>query len=77
MSVGEGMQFFCYIDNVLTEVLSIRLASYRYNFSVRTIRQWCEEGKLIAYELEGRWWIPVTELDRHARRDFATQNVAE
>lgn len=76
MSVGEVQQFFCYVDDVLTEVLTVRLASYRYNFSVRTIRQWYEEGKIGAYELEGRLWIPVTELDRHTRRDIATENVA-
>jgi hypothetical protein len=76
MSAGEGMQIFFMVDDMLTEVLSIKLASYRYNFSVRTIRQWCEEGKLIAYELDGRWWIPTSELDRHTRRDIATENVA-
>lgn len=76
MSVGEVGQIFFMVDNVLTEVLSIKLAAYRYNFSVRTIRQWCEEGKLIAYELDGRWWIPTSELDRHTRRDTATQNIA-
>lgn len=69
MSVGEGMKIFFDVDGMLTEVLSIKLAAYRYNFSVRTIRQWCEEGKLIAYELDGRWWIPASELDRHTRRD--------
>jgi len=77
MSIGEGMKLFLQVDNVLTEVLSCRLAAYRYNFSIRTIRQWIDEDKIKSYEIDGRHWIPVSELDRHTRRDFATQNVAE
>ena len=74
---GEGMKVFLEIDDMLTEVLTVKLAAYRYNFSVRTIRQWIDEGKVSAIDLDGRWLIPVPEIDRLARRDNRVQIVAE
>lgn len=73
---GEGMKIFIELNGMLTEVLTVKLVAYRYNFSVRTIRQWIDEGKLSAINIDGRWFISVTEIDRHTRRDIATQNVA-
>lgn len=52
------------IDDVLTEMLSVKQASYHYNFHMRTIQRWIDEGKLIAVNFEGRWWIPASELKR-------------
>lgn len=74
---GEGMRIFLQTGDMLTEVLTVNIAAYRYNFSVRTIRQWIDEGKLSAINLDGRWLIPVSEIDRHTRRDTATHLVAE
>jgi len=70
------MNFFLKIDDMLTEVLSVKAAAYRLKYAERTIRQWCDEGKLIAINVENRWWIPLPEIERHERRDLATQNVA-
>jgi len=75
---GEGMKFFLQTDTMLTEVLTIRLAAYRYNFSMRTIQKWCDEGKLIAYEFEGRWLIPISELERYVTtKDFYHQTMGQ
>lgn len=70
MRVGEVHKVFFEVDGMSTEVLSIRMASYRYKYSMRTIRQWCNEDKLIAIEFEGRNWITVESIDRHLRRDI-------
>ena len=63
MSIGEGRKFFIEIDGMLTEVLSCKQVAYRYNFSIRTIQQWVDEGKLFATDFEGRWWIPKSEIE--------------
>jgi len=68
---GEGVQVFIMVDGMLTEVLSVMTVAYRYNFAERTIRQWCDHGKLIAINVEGRWWIPTSEIESYlARRDY-------
>lgn len=67
--IGEGMQVFIAVDGVLTEVVSVKTASYRLQYSIRTIQQWCDEGKLIAINAEYRWWIPVNEIERVKTRD--------
>lgn len=77
MSIGEGRRIFILQDGMLTEVLSVKSAAYRLKYSVRTIQQWCDEGKLIAINAEFRWWIPITEIERVKARDNATQLVAE
>jgi len=65
MSIGEVEKVFLQIDSVLTEMLSCKQAAYRYNFSQRTFQQWCDEGKLKAVDFEGRWFIPIAEIERH------------
>lgn len=69
MRVGEVEKVFMLLDGMLTEMVSVAMASYRYKYSVRTIRQWSDEGKLITVEIEGRRWITVESIDRHLRRD--------
>jgi len=73
---GEGVQVFMRLDGMLTEVLSIKSAAYRLKYSIRTIQQWIDEGKLIAINVDNRNWIPISEIDRITARDCATQNVA-
>lgn len=71
MSIGEGRKFFIEVDGMLTEVLTVMQAAYRYKFAERTIRQWIDEEKIFATDIEGRWWIPKEELERHlAQRDI-------
>lgn len=77
MSVGEGRRIFFEIDSVLTEVLTIKLAAYHYNFSERTIRQWCDEGRISAMIFEGRWYIPKIELDSYARRENQVKSIVK
>lgn len=75
MSIGEGAIFFLYVDSVLTEMLSVKQAAYHYNFHVRTIQQWIDEGKIIAINFERRWWIPKSEIEAFVQtRDFYPQN---
>jgi excisionase family DNA binding protein len=69
MSAGEGTRIFFEIDNVLTEMLTVRQAAYHLQYSVRTIQQWIGEGKLIAINVDNRNWIPKTEIDRIKARD--------
>lgn len=74
---GEGRQFFLYVDSVLTEMLSCKQAAYHYNFSIRTIQKWIDEGRIFAVNFEGRWWIPKAEIETFVKtHDSATQNVA-
>jgi hypothetical protein len=77
MTVGEGMQVFIVVDGVLTEVLTVETASYHYNYAKTTLRQWADEGKLIAYKLAGILLIDKASLEHFLKRDFATQSVAE
>jgi excisionase family DNA binding protein len=60
---GEGVQVFMLLDSVLTEMITCKQAAYRYNFHVRTIQKWVDEGKLIAINFERRWWIPLAEIE--------------
>lgn len=65
------MKIFLDIDSVLTEVLTIKQAAYRYNCPARTIQQWIDEGKLIAFQIEQRWFIPLEAFEtRIASRDY-------
>lgn len=63
MSEGEGRQFFISIDGVLTEMLTVKQAAYRYKFSFRTIQQWIGEGKIEPIEIEGRNWLKKEDLE--------------
>ena len=74
---GEGMLIFLQIDNVLTEVLTVELAAYRYNYAKTTLRQWCDEDKLISYKVAGILLIKKDSIEHFLKRDIATQNVAE
>lgn len=68
---GESIKVFLEIDGVLTQVLTVKQASYRYNCPSRTIQQWIDEGKLIAHQIEQRWFIPLDAFEtRIATRDY-------
>lgn len=78
MSIGEGRRFFIMIDSVLTEVLSCKQIAYHYNFHIRTVRKWIDEGKLFATEFEGRWWIPKDEIEAFLKgNDYNHKVMAE
>jgi len=75
--IGEGMQVFMLLDGMLTEMITCKQASYHFNFSMRTIQQWADEGKLIAINVEGRLWLSKESVQECVMaRDNATQNVA-
>jgi hypothetical protein len=77
MSVGEGRQFFVLLDGMLTEMITSKQAAYHLNFSMRTIRQYADEGKLIAINVDGRLWITKASVEECLmRRDNATESVA-
>lgn len=74
---GEGMKIFFLVNGMLTEMLTVKQASYHAKYSERTIQQWADEGKLIAINVEGRWWLDAAQIySLVAARDNATENVA-
>jgi excisionase family DNA binding protein len=64
MSVGEVAQVFFVVNDMLTEMLTVKQAAYRYNFSFRTIQKWIDEGKISPIEIEGRNWIKKTDIEQ-------------
>jgi hypothetical protein len=75
--VGEGMKIFLQVDGMLTEVMTVMSASYHLKYAHRTIQQWCDEGRLIAWNFEGRWLIDAVQVKSLAiARDGQPQNVA-
>lgn len=73
---GEGMKIFLCVDTVLTEVLTVEQAAYHYNFAKTTIRQWADEGKLIAHKVAGILLIEKSSIEHFLKRDSATHFVA-
>lgn len=69
--VGEVVKVFSCVESVLTEMLTVKQAAYRYNFHVRTIRKWCDEGKLIALKIDNLWLIPIPEIEAFLKRNDA------
>jgi hypothetical protein len=67
--IGEVDKVFLQSGDMLTEVLTIMSATYHLNYSQRTIRQWCDEGKIEAFKVANVWFIPITEIARLKRRD--------
>jgi len=74
---GEGMRIFLEIDDMLTEVLTIELAAYHYNFAKTTLRQWCNEDKIKFIKVYGMLLIEKKSLEHFINRDTATHLVAE
>jgi excisionase family DNA binding protein len=64
MRVGEVAQVFFVVNDMLTEMLTVKQAAYRYNFSFRTIQKWIDEGKISPIEIEGRNWIKKTDIEQ-------------
>jgi len=74
---GEGMKVFFLVDGMLTEMLTVKQASYHAKYSERIIQQWAGEGKLIAINVEGRWWIDAAQIySLVAARDLEPENMA-
>jgi hypothetical protein len=69
MSVGEVEKIFLQVDNMLTEVLTVELAAYHYNFAKTTIRQWCDEDKVKFYKVYGMLLIDKNDIERFINRD--------
>jgi excisionase family DNA binding protein len=59
---GEGIKIFFLIDTVLTEMMTVRQAAYHLKYHERTIQRWAEEGKLIAINVDGRWWLDAVQI---------------
>jgi excisionase family DNA binding protein len=75
--VGEGIKVFFLIDTVLTEMLSVKQAAYHLKYHERTIQRWAEEGKLIAINVDGRWWLDAVQIYSVGKAlDCSTHSVA-
>lgn len=66
---GESKVFIQLDEYMPTQVFTVKQASYHLKYSVRTIHQWIDEGKLIAHKVCGILWIPYYEINRIAWRD--------
>lgn len=64
LMAGEGVQVFMCFNSVLTEMFTVRQAAYHYNFSMRTIQKWIDEGKITPVEIEGRNWLKKEDLEK-------------
>lgn len=74
---GEVVKVFFEVRGMLTEMLTVKQASYHAKYSERTIQQWADEGKLIAINVEGRWWIDAAQIySLVAARDGIPDSVA-
>lgn len=74
---GEGMKLFLEVDGMLTEVITVVQAAYHLKYHHRTIQRWCDEGRLIAFNFEGRWFIDAAQIKSVALAlDCATKSVA-
>lgn len=74
---GEGVKVFFEIDGVLTQMLSVKQAAYHLKYHERTVQRWADEGKLIAINVDGRWWLDAVQIFSVAKAlDCATENVA-
>lgn len=53
------------------EVIRVEQAAQQYSYAPRTIRQWCDEGKVKAHKYLGKWWIEADSIEKYAafRRD--------
>ncbi|KKM97298.1 hypothetical protein LCGC14_1169430 [marine sediment metagenome] len=45
------------IDGIDIQVITPNTAAYRMNYEPSYICQLCDEGKLIATKIFGRWWL--------------------
>lgn len=62
MTIGEVEKVFLLIDSVLTEVLTVKQASYHLKYHQRTIQRWADEGKLTATYFGGVLWLDAVEI---------------
>lgn len=53
------------------EVMRVEQAAQQFSYAPRTIRQWCDEGRVKAHKYLGKWWIEVPSIEKYAaeRRD--------
>jgi len=61
----QSVQILQQIENLLQKTegfISLKNASVLTSVSVRTLRQWIEQGKINAYKPEGRYLINKNEL---------------
>ena len=66
--IGKDVQVFMIVDSVLTEMVTCKSAAYHLNFSMRTIRQWADEGKLIGINVDGRLWLTKDSVEQCLKR---------
>ena len=69
MSIGEADKVFAEIDGMLTEVFTVRQTAYHLKYSERTIRQWCDEGKMVCCKIGNAIYIAKHSINRHKWRD--------
>jgi hypothetical protein len=74
---GEGIKIFLEVDGMLTQVVTVVTAAYHLKYHPRTIQRWCDEGKLIAWNVDGRLYVDAVQVKSVAvALDTATESVA-
>lgn len=51
------------LDDMLTEMLTVKQAAYHYKIPFRTIEKWIDEGKIIPVRIEHRNWLKKSDLE--------------
>lgn len=77
MTVGEVEKVFFVVDSMLTEMMTAKSAAYHLKYHQRTIRKFCDEGKLIGINVDGRLWVTVESVNEFPMRlDSKPESVA-
>lgn len=69
MRVGEVEKVFLFVDGMLTEVMTVASASYRYKYAKTTIRKWSDEGKIITYKIAGGLFVEKSSIEDFLKLD--------
>lgn len=51
----------------LTMITTVKEASVKFNYSMRTIQQWCDEGRIVAVKIYGQWVLDSGSLQRFVK----------
>jgi len=66
IKAGQAVHIFDDYTGRFVACIFVRTASSLSTYRKRTIQQWCDEGKLIAYKVSGHWLVSIESLESFA-----------